>query len=132
MWTDDLIDEVHGTGYGRCHLCGGRTHRDYYGVLGHDLAFELDHVDPVSFGGSDDVSKGAQGGGWCNRSRGNMPVADFRRLTDYSPGREAAGAAMTAAGVALVVTGAHGGVRTPLQQLALGAALVFAGLATLA
>jgi hypothetical protein len=61
-----------------CHLC--RRAIDPAATPGSALALSLDHIVPVSHGGTDAFKNLAPAHVWCNTRRGDVTVAEARQL----------------------------------------------------
>lgn len=66
---------------GLCWICGVKCNRPTKTPRHHPLDFTLDHIIPVSEGGTDDRSNFVGACKRCNRERGSTPWHQVRRTS---------------------------------------------------
>lgn len=76
---DSPIKDMYGRRDGwRCHLCLGEIDKKYSG--NNDLLISVDHIIPISNGGSDYPSNIKASHVTCNKGRGNRSIESYREL----------------------------------------------------
>ncbi|MBI4258110.1 MAG: HNH endonuclease [Thaumarchaeota archaeon] len=70
-YSDDLLDYVYDKNNGYCWWCGKKLAFTNYGVHGAKGAWEIDHSNPVSRGGTDYLGNLVPSCIECNRSKGD-------------------------------------------------------------
>ncbi len=88
-WDEATKQDVYAKSGGHCQYCGKQLARKNYGKLHRRGAWEIDHSNPVSLGGTDYFRNLWPACISCNRSKGDMPGPRFRRLMQATPTRPA-------------------------------------------
>ncbi len=86
-WDKETIQDIYAKTGGYCQYCGKQLARKNYGKLYRRGAWEIDHGNPVSLGGTDYFRNLWPACVPCNRSKGDMPGPQFRRLMQGTPTR---------------------------------------------
>ena len=77
-YTDDELSDIYDKTEGYCHHCGKRLAWINYGVPGARAAWEVDHSNPLSRGGTNYYRNLVPSCIPCNRSKGALQSREFR------------------------------------------------------
>ncbi len=84
--SNDKLRRIFNVTGGICHLCGRRLGFDSYGQAGRSGAWEIEHGNPRSRGGVNDLRNLKPACVSCNRSKGDLTTSEYRRLVGASTG----------------------------------------------
>jgi hypothetical protein len=76
---DERLERIFERTDGRCHICWGSLAFRNYGKFGERGAWEIEHSNPRSKGGSDRLSNLYPAHVSCNREKGRMHTRTVRR-----------------------------------------------------
>lgn len=84
-YPDEIVNQVYDKTNGYCEYCGKKIHFQNYGIPDATGSWEIDHLIPVSRGGSDGIQNLFPACTFCNRSKQDMTGSEFIRwLKDES------------------------------------------------
>ena len=78
-YTDEELTEIYDKNDGYCWHCNKKLSFTNYGRIGKKGAWEVDHSNPVSRGGTDCPRNLVPACIDCNRSKGNLTSREFSR-----------------------------------------------------
>lgn len=78
-YTDDELNYIYDKNDGYCHICGKKLAFSNYGQFGERAAWEVDHSNPKSRGGSDYLRNLLPACITCNRSKRDSSNQTARR-----------------------------------------------------
>ena len=76
-YSKDLLNHIYRKTDGYCAYCGKKLARTNYGLQGERGNWEVDHVIPVSRGGSNDYENLVAACFACNRSKGDQTGDEY-------------------------------------------------------
>lgn len=79
-YTDDELNYIFDKNEGCCWHCGKRLAWKNYGISGARAAWEVDHSNPVSRGGTDYLRNLVPSCVPCNRSKSDLTSREFSRF----------------------------------------------------
>lgn len=82
-WSDSRLVNIYDRTEGYCSYCGKRLSLNNYGILGAKGAWEVDHRNPRSRGGSDRLGNLSAACIPCNRVKSDRHARSYRR--DWEP-----------------------------------------------
>ena len=77
MYTDDELNEIYDKNNGYCWHCGKKLAFKNYGIVGARGAWEVDHSNPTSRGGTNYFRNLVPSCINCNRSKGDLKTREF-------------------------------------------------------
>jgi 5-methylcytosine-specific restriction protein A len=80
-YSEDLLCRIHGRHDGHCSHCGKQVpFKNYAGRAGHRGEWEVDHGEPKSRGGVDDLRNLRPSCVPCNRQKNDKSTTEYRRF----------------------------------------------------
>lgn len=76
-YTNDRLNDIYDKNDGRCWHCGIQLAFTNYGSLGARGAWEVDHSQPISEGGTDHLNNLVPSCIPCNRKKGALKTRQF-------------------------------------------------------
>jgi len=81
-YLDEELEYIYDKTDGYCYHCGKKIAWSNYGLPGERGAWEVDHSNPISRGGTDYLRNLVPSCIPCNRSKGDMSSRQFQRRLD--------------------------------------------------
>jgi hypothetical protein len=81
-FTDEKLDLIYHKTTGYCHICHRKLARRNYGLLGERGAWEVEHANPRSKGGTDHLNNLYPACIICNRDKSNRTTKTARSWHD--------------------------------------------------
>ena len=76
--SPDELDEIYDSNGGYCYYCGKKLARANYGKYGEKGAWQVDHKNPISTGGSDYSRNLVPACIDCNQDKGETPAPIYK------------------------------------------------------
>ena len=76
-YTNEKLNIIYDKNNGRCWHCNKKLSFTNYGMIGEKGAWEVDHSNPVSRGGTDYLRNLVPACIGCNRSKGDLTSRKF-------------------------------------------------------
>ena len=76
-YTNEKLNIIYDKNNGRCWHCNKKLSFTNYGMIGEKGAWEVDHSNPVSRGGTDYLRNLVPACIDCNRSKGDLTSREF-------------------------------------------------------
>ena len=80
MWDEEQLQKIYDKAKGHCTYCGKQIVRSRYGRREGRGIWEVDHSKPKSRGGTDHPNNLVASCVNCNRKKGDMTSAEFKRM----------------------------------------------------
>ena len=85
-YTNTRLGEIFNMTRGKCHLCGRKLDFGSYALAGGRGRWEVDHGNPRSRRGVNDLRNLKPACVSCNRSKGDLTTAEYRQMMAASAG----------------------------------------------
>lgn len=76
-YTNEELNKIYDKNNGYCWHCGIKLSFKNYGKIGEKAAWEVDHSNPLSRGGTDHLNNLVPACIPCNRSKGDLTSWEF-------------------------------------------------------